>query len=157
MNASCHFRWVCLVLAILPLRGRAADANDATAHFQSYLAGCGTNEIRCLWFLNNEPKVGMVMTLNLQAETAFTVREVFNWACQSSQTHPLTHAQVISLRDLTGKLPGSDSKIEFRHAVSVAIWCKDKPEIFHYDRQHPPAEIQRLYDLGGGYFYQGIN
>lgn len=143
------------MLAILPLRARAADANDATAHFQSYLASCGTNEIRCLWFLNNEPKVGMVMTLNLQQETAFTVREVFNWAYQSSETHPLTHAQVISLRDLTGKLPGSDPKIEFRHAVSVAVWRNGTPEIYHYDRQHPPAEIQRLYDLGGGYFYRG--
>ena len=99
----------------------------------------------------------MVMTLNLQAETTFTVREVFNWAYQSSQTHPLTHAQVISLRDLTGRLPGSDLKIEFSHAVSVAISRNGKAEIYHYDRQHPPAEIQRLYDLGGGYFYQGNN
>ncbi len=157
MNASFFFRWVCLLLAILPLRGRAADANDATAHFQSYLTSCGTNEIRCLWFLANRPNVAMVMNLNLQTGSSYTVREVFNWAFQSSETHALTEAQLASLRDLTGKLPGSAPKIEFSHAVSVAISRNGKTEIYHYDRQHPPAEIQRLYDLGGGYFYRGSN
>ena len=60
MNTSFLVRWICLLLAILPLRSRAADANDATAHFQSYLASGGTNEIRCLWFLDNRPNVAMV-------------------------------------------------------------------------------------------------
>jgi hypothetical protein len=41
----------------------------AKEHFKDYLAKCDTNEIRCLWFLDDKPEVGMVMTINIESPT----------------------------------------------------------------------------------------
>ncbi|MBI3852365.1 MAG: hypothetical protein HY298_19080 [Verrucomicrobia bacterium] len=129
------------------------DDAKATKHFQEYLAKCGTNEIRCVWFLNEKPNVAMVMTLNLQAYSVYTVREVYNWALQSEETRKLSHSQVLSLQKISGELPPSDKTVEFGKAVSVSIRKGDKVEVFKYDRKRAPTVIQRIYDIGGGYFY----
>src|SRR5438874_8081771 len=148
-------RYISILLALVPLLVRAADDADATKHFQEYLAQCGTNEVRCVWFLHDKPNVGMVMTLNLQDYTVFTAREVYNWAVQSSETRTLTHPQVLNLQKIVEQMPPSDKTVEFSRAVSVSIRRAGKVEIFRYDRQHAPALLQRLYDIGGGYFYDG--
>jgi hypothetical protein len=151
-------RYIFMCVALIPSLIRAADDNEAvaaTAYFKDYLASCGTNEIRCVWFLRDDTKIGMLMTLNLQGGTVFTEREVYNWAEQSSETRSLTHSQVLSLQDIIGQMPSSNKRIEFSGAVSVSLWRKGKVEIFHYDRHHAPPVIRRLYDIGGGYFYDG--
>ena len=144
-------RYIFLVLALIPSLVRATEDSAAAKFFEDYLANCGTNEIRCIWFLSY-PRTGMVMTLNLRDYTAFEAREVYNWATQVSETHTLTHSQVLSLQKIAEQLPLSEQNIEFRRTVSVSVWQGGKVEIFHYDRQRAPAVIQRLYDIGGGYF-----
>jgi hypothetical protein len=148
-------RYIFVLMALVPQLLRAADDVDGTKHFQEYLAQCGTNEIRCVWFLQDKPNVGMVMTLNLQQESVYTVREVYNWALQNSETRKLTHPQVLSLQKISGELPPSDSTAEFARAVSVSVRRGGKVDVFRYNRQHAPAVIQRIYDIGGGYFYDG--
>jgi hypothetical protein len=147
-------RSIYILLVTIPLLVRATEDNVAK-FFQDYLAKCGTNEIRCLWFLQDNSKTGMMMTLNLQNYTAFTAREVYNWATQASETHTLTHPQVLSLKEISERMPPSDQDLEFRRTVSVSIRSEGKVQVFHYDRQHAPAVIQRIYDIGGGYFYGG--
>jgi hypothetical protein len=148
-------RYISIFLVLIPSLVRAADDSDAAKYFEDYLANCGTNEIRCIWFLDDRPNVGMVMTLSLLDHKVYTAREVYNWATQNSGTHKLTHPQVVSLQKIVGQLPASDEKVEFKRAVSVSIRRGGKVEVFHYDRQHAPAVIQRLYDIGGGDCYDG--
>ena len=148
-------RYIFILLALVPLLSRAADDDDATKHFQEYLGQCGTNEIRCVWFLHEKPNEGMVMTLNLQHETVYTTREVYNWASQNSETRKLTHAQVLTLEKISSELPPSDPTVEFAKSVSVSIRRNGKVEVFRYDRRHAPTVIRRIHDIGGGYFYDG--
>jgi hypothetical protein len=164
-------RHLFILLAVVPSFVRAADTDatkhlfeyladcgtnrDATKHFEDYLARCGTNKICCVWFLHDNPKVGMVMLFDIQDETVFTTRDVPNWALQNSDLRRLTHSQVLSLQKIAGQMPPSDKTVGFSRAVSVSMRREGKVEIFHYDRRHAPAVIQRLYDIGGGYFDDG--
>jgi hypothetical protein len=148
-------RYAYIFLALIPSLVRATEDGDAARFFQDYLTKCGTNEIRCLWFLQGSSRTGMMMTLNLQNYTGFTAREVYNWATQASETHTLTHSQVLRLKEITGQMPPSEQNLEFRRTVSISIRSGAKVQVFHYDRQHAPAVIQRIYDIGGGYFYGG--
>ena len=164
MNRYCRtrqlqtWRHVFIIVSLIPTLLRAGDENgQSMAFFKSYLANCAANEIRCIWFLNNEPKVGMVMTIRIRDYSVFTAREVYNWAMQTSETHSLTHPQVLSLQRIVEQLPPSNEKVEFRRAVSVSVRRAEKVKIVHYDRRRVPAVIQRLYDLGGGYFCEARN
>ena len=144
-----------LLLALFPSSLRAADDTNAIKYFEAFLQGCGTNEIRCLWFLQDQPKIGMVMTFNLPTATVYTAREVYNWATQASDNRKLTQPQVISLHEIVEKMPPSEATVRFAEAISVAVRRNGDVEIYHYHRVHPPPVIQRLYDIGGGYFYGG--
>jgi hypothetical protein len=62
---------------------------------------------------------------------------------------------VLSLQKISAELPPSDLTVKFGKAVFVSVWRNGKVEVFHYNRQHPPAVIRRIYDIGGGYFYDG--
>lgn len=163
-------RFICMLLIIVPtlvratsdigqvldeaIFGHTRDA-EATKYFQEYLTKCGTNEIRCVWFLDNKLTVGMVMTINLHDYSVFTVRDVYNWEFQNSETRKLSYSQVTNLQKIYNELPPSDSTADFQKSVSVSFWRKGKVKIFRYDRQHVPAEVQRIYDIGGGYFDDG--
>ncbi len=146
-------RYLFILLVLNPFFIRAADDGGAAKFFGDYLAGCGTNEIRCIWFLG--PNVGMVMIFNIQDYTVFTAREVYNWAEQTSETRKLSHSQILSLREIAEQMPPSDNTAEFSEAVSVSIRREGRVQVFRYDRHHAPMVIQRLYDIGGGYFYDG--
>ena len=136
----------------------AQDNNtDAEHYFKQYLEGCETNEIRCLWFLQDNSKVGMVMTLNLTEDTVFTVRDVYNWAHQASHTKQLTDSQVNSLKKVVNDLPASDKNATFERSVLVSIRKSTRAEVFQYDRRHAPASIQRIYEIGGGYLDRSAN
>lgn len=128
---------------------------DAKLFFKDYLAKCGTNEIRCLWFLQDNPTIGMEMTVHLNEESVYTAREVYNWARQASDLRKLSHPQKLNLEKAIQDLPASDKNSEFNKSVSVSIRKGEKVEVFQYDRRHAPSVIQRIYDLGGGYFYDG--
>ena len=61
-----------------PLRNPAfvAKFQSLIGYFKEYLSKCPEHEIRCLWFLGGDPKVGMVMTLDLKLYSVYTVRDV---------------------------------------------------------------------------------
>ena len=124
---------------------------EAKAYFKDYLAKCGTNEIRCLCFLQDNPRIGMVMTINLNEESVTTAREVYNWADQSFETRKLSHSQILNLKKIISSLPASDKNADFNKSVFVSIWNGKAVEVFQYDRQHVPGIVQRIYDIGGGY------
>ena len=92
------------------------------------------------------------MTINLNRESVFTVREVYNWAEQSSETRQLTHSQILNLQKIIGNLPASDKNAEFNKSAFVSLRNESQAKIFQYNRQRAPAIIQRIYDIGGGYF-----
>jgi hypothetical protein len=144
-----------LAMLLLPASLRAAEDTNAIKYFEGFLNGCGTNQIRCLWFLQDQPRVGMVMTLNLPMATVFTAREVYNFATQGSDNRKLTQPQVVSLQEIIEHMPPSEPTVRFSEAISVSIRRTGNVEVFHYHRTHPPPVIQRLYDIGGGYFYSG--
>ncbi|GEM_PF-1467626 len=140
--------------------GRAEDlvspTEAAKEYFQTYLNQCGANEIRCLWFLQNDPRIGMVMTINLQDGNVFIERDVYNWAHQSSSTHRLTDAQLLTLKEIATNLPPSDLRpsdknIDFQRAVFVAMRNAGATNVFQYARRLVPVAIRRIYDIGGGY------
>lgn len=128
----------------------SADVS-ARQYFESYLNQCGTNEIRCLWFLDNNPRIGMVMTIDLGRQTVFTVRDVYNWAHQAAETRTLSHSQVLILKQIINDLPPSDTNSDFDKSLFVSKRNGDKTEVFRYDRGHAPPDVRRIYDIGGGY------
>ncbi len=135
----------------------AAPKQDegAKEYFKNYLAKCDTNEIRCLWFLQDNPEIGVAMTINLNKESVFTAREAYNWAEQGSQVRQLSHSQKLNLEKIIGDLPASDKNAEFDKSVFISLRNENQVKTFQYDRQYPPAIIQRIYDIGGGYFEGG--
>lgn len=146
---------VVVYFTVDPVDLLATDQVQATRHFRDYLAKCETQRMRCVWFSDNRTKVGMVMELDLRKYTVYTVRDVYDWALQCTETRKLSHSQVLSLSKISATLPPSDPEIEFSKAVSVAVRRGNKVEVFHYSRQTAPAVIQRIYDIGGGYFNDG--
>jgi hypothetical protein len=123
----------------------------AKAYFKYYLAQCSTNEIICLWFLQDNPKVGMVMGIDLKEESVTTVRDVFKWAFQNFETRKLSHSQILNLKKIISSLPASDKNADFNKSVFVSLRNGSKVEVFQYDRQHAPGIVRRMYDIGGGY------
>jgi len=64
----------------------------------------------------------------------------------------MNHPQLLTLRKIIGDLPASDENAIFNKSVFVAIRNGKNVKVFQYDRQHTPAIVQRIYDIGGGYF-----
>lgn len=145
-----------MTLKILPTDTRdtrASSTTDASArqHFQNYLDQCGTNEIRCLWFLGDNPAVGMVMTIDLSRETVFTVRDVYDWAEQSAKTRTLSHSQMRNLKEMMNALPMPDSDNDFSESVFVSVRSGDRTLVFRYNRRYIPPTVRSIYDIAGGY------
>jgi hypothetical protein len=85
----------------------------------------------------------------------FTARDVYDWAEQSSEIRQLSHSQILNLEKIIGNLSTSDKNAEFNQSVFVSLRNGSQVKIFQYNRQHAPAIIQRIYDVGGGYFEGG--
>ena len=119
--------------------------------FEDHLAKCPENESRCLWFLSDHIKVGMVMTLDLQKYSVHSVREVYDWASQGAETRKLSHSQVVTAKEILITLPRGTEKVPFGKGVHLAFWRDGKLQAVTYDRSAVPIVLQRLYDIGGGY------
>jgi len=157
-------RYLSFFLLLLPSLIRAADDSTTARHLddtldakasENYLTDCGTNEIRCLWFRQDNIKVGEIMSFNLRDQAVHTARWIWYSAIQATETHKLTQAQLLSLQKIVEQLPVSDGRVELKRTVSVSTRVGGNLKVFHYDRRHAPAVILRLYDIGGGYFYDG--
>ena len=143
-----------LLLCTCCVHAAELDA-EAKQYFQAYLAECGTNEIRCLWFHDDAAAVGIVMQVNLANYSVRDYRDVYDHAQQGSGNHKISHPQLLTLRKIINTLPPSDKKADYRWSVFVAVRRNGKIEVFQYDRRRVPPVVQRIYDLGGGYFWNG--
>ena len=128
----------------------------AKVYFEDYLSQCDTNEVRCLWLHGDNPRLGIVMTISLNKDTVFTAREVSDWAEQDGKTKQLSRSAHSSLENLIPELPASDKSSGFTGSVFIAVRTDGTLKIYQYNRRHPPEVVRRIYDLGGGYFYDGI-
>jgi hypothetical protein len=114
---------------------------DAKQYFKNYLDNCETNGMNCLWFLQSNPKIGMVMTIHLDQGTVFTERDVYNWAHQNSGTRRLTHPQVRTLKEIITNLPASNTNAGFNDSVFVSVRNAGKVEVFH---SHPTEDPKKV-------------
>lgn len=124
---------------------------SAKQYFENYLNQCGTNEIRCLWFLDNNPRVAMVMTIDLSRETVFTAREVYDFAEEAAETRTLSHSQVLNLKETMNALPMPDSDNDFSESVFESVRSGERTLVFRYNRRYIPPTLRRIYDIAGGY------
>lgn len=128
----------------------ADEAKRNLDHFAKYLSDCPETQIRCLWFLRDSVGIGMVMTIDLREATVYTVRDVFNWALQTSQTREMSHHQTVTARELLPNLPASTPDIPFSAGLHVSFWHEKKLHTVTYSKKTTPLIVQRLYDVGGG-------
>lgn len=159
----------CLVILILILglfaecAAQAADPAQIAAdeinvelsrrnleHFTGYLSKCPENEIRCLWFVGNSIRVGMIMQIQIEESKVSTVREVFNWALQNAKTREMSHYQLVVAKELLPGLPASTPGVPFAEGLHISFWHGKKLHTVTYSKKAAPLLVQRLYDVGGG-------
>jgi hypothetical protein len=126
-------------------------------HFESFLNVNRTNEVRCLWFLQDDPRIGMEMVIHIDDKSAYTVRDVYDWAEQAAETHRLDDVQVSKIQDITSHLPPSDNNSPYVSSVFISINNGSTNKVFQYDRHYTPAVIRELYDFAGGYIHGDEN
>ena len=91
----------------------------------------------------------MVMKIDLQERTVYTVRDVFDHALQNSRTREMSHSQSVVAQELLPNLPGSTPEVPFSEGLHVSFWREKKLQTVTYSKRTPPIMIQRLYDVGG--------
>jgi hypothetical protein len=131
----------------------AAFVDGAKQYFENYLHASGTNEVRCLWFLQDDPRIGMEMTIHIDQESISTERDFYNWAEQGAETHKLDDVQTFKIQQIISQLPAPDKHSRYASTVFVSINDGGTNKVFQYDRHYTPAVIKELYGLAGGYFY----
>ena len=145
-----------ITLGILLLIVGSGDAQgtfdkEATKSFDSYLSQCPQNELRCIWFLNDQVGIGMKMTIDLEKHSVLTFRHVYNFARQATKIRELSRQQVITLKSLIVQMPKSVKSGKRVDSVFVSYRKDDKVEVRRFHRVKLPREVERLYDIGGGY------
>jgi hypothetical protein len=135
----------------------AAKRDGVKQHFEGFLKAGGTNEVRCLWFLQDDPRIGMEMVIHLDDKSAYTVRDVYDWAEQAAETHRLDDVQVSKIQEITSHLPPSDNNSPYVSSVFISINNGSTNKVFQYDRHCTPAIIRELYDFAGGYVHGDEN
>jgi hypothetical protein len=152
---------LCLVFALSGglmgclMTGRHASANlpASRQYFHDYLNQCATNEIRCLWFLQDDPRIGMEMTVRLQARAVQTIRDHYDWAREESPWRNLDYLDISQLDKIVHHLPPPAETSPYASTVFVAVPTDGTNRIYQYDRHYPPGEVRKLYQFTGGYFY----
>ena len=109
------------------------------------------HEIRLSYFLDGDRRVAMRCVANLSSYQVETHREVYDHATQASKTRRLSHAQVLTLRELTRHLSASDAKPELANLLTVSLVEGETRRVITFDAAKPPAAVIRLYDLTGAY------
>lgn len=115
-----------------------------------YLESCPSNEVRLLYFLHDSIGIQMVMTIDLSKYSVYMVRHVSDHALQSSKTRELSHAQIEKIKGILKELPATTEQPDAK-TLYLAYWLDGKLNLRKYSRQRPPSQIDRLYDIGGGY------
>jgi hypothetical protein len=130
-----------------------ASSGTAKEHFNKFLDQCGTNEIRCLWFLRDDPRTGMRMTIQLKGKNTSTSMDVFELSEQEHTSRTLDDYQIAKLEDLSKHLPPSDKHSSYNSSIFVSVREEGPKTIFQYDRHHLPMPVRQLYAISGGFIY----
>jgi hypothetical protein len=134
-----------------PELGKPRDLDkEATSYFKMYLNRCPEGSIRCLWFGGSRPRVGMVLSIDVEKRSVLTGRDVYEWAFQAGETHTISSKQQGKISKLISSLPPSTDEVNFHEAVHIAYWKEGEFQIASYRRMDVPLQIQRLFDLAGG-------
>lgn len=110
-----------------------------------------TNEIRMSWFLKGDLGTSMLCTADLSKYEVMTVREVHDWAHQNYKTRKLSHAQVLTLRNIAKALPKSIQPTQVDNIVIVSVGEAEDRKLHIYDRFSLPRDIVRIYDVTGAW------
>lgn len=145
---------------------RAVPEDLSTAHEKErepinsvaeHMAACPPSEVRLLYFLGDSIGARMVMTIDLNKYTVYTVRDISDHALQSSKTRELSHDQIEKVKAILKELPSSNEAIPEAKSLLLAFWLEGKLVNRKYPRESPPSQIDRLYDIGGGHLAKGTN
>jgi hypothetical protein len=134
-----------------------ADLLDAYPHSDAFAANVawhkqvGKNEILMSWFLDGNPRVAMICTVNLSASKVTSYRDVYDWAIQATKTHELTHPQLLTLSKLVKNLPPSAKTPELKNLLLVSVVEKGQAKTYVYNRSALPQDAIRLCDITGAY------
>jgi hypothetical protein len=162
MNAFRAY-WLGCLLAILPVS--LAGQNVAVfpqdyameMYFRFYLADCGSDEIRCVWFANNDLQTGWKMTLNLHSGSVETVRDGYDATRVAEHPNPgeLTAEKTAALRHILDSPPPTQEVFPLEQCLLIAQRVGAQVKIWQYNRVNPPPLVKQLYDLSGGYISLG--
>ncbi|MBW3539498.1 MAG: beta galactosidase jelly roll domain-containing protein [Planctomycetes bacterium] len=125
-----------------------SEAFDANVAWHEHLA---EHEIRMSYFHDGNPRIAMRCAADLSSYDVTTLREVYDHATQAQKTRKLSHAQVLTIRNLLRRLSPEDKEPKLENLLIVS--CVDGGErIIHlFDRMKAPRDVIRLYDLTGAY------
>lgn len=130
-----------------------ASEEDSLAHqvFNQWLEDCPENEIRCLWYHEGNYRTAMKMQIELFAFKVSTVRDVYDFARQAFKERDLSRSQIENLNDIVKNLPDSTGTALTNPSLYVSYKINGIGRVKTYNRYELPNEIQRIYDIGGGY------
>jgi hypothetical protein len=128
----------------------AGIGGTAEDHFRTHLGSCTEDEVRCIWFSGDRVFVGMIMTLDLKAQTVCAFIDGYNWARTGALTRKLTRGQTLAAKETVTALPAGLPNVPFAEGLHIAFWLDKKLHTVTYSRKAVPRIVQRLYDLGGG-------
>ncbi len=126
-------------------------------YFRFFLADCRPDEIRCVWFPNNDLQIGWRMIIDLRTGSVETVRDTHDAARVNKHPSPgeLNVDKIAALRQILTALPPTQEAFPMRQCVLVAHHVGVPVQITQYNRVNPPPIVQQLYDLGDGYISLG--
>lgn len=125
--------------------------NEIQLYHEQLLSKCATNEVICLWFSNDDPKIAMRMNIDSRTGQVKTWTDVYNWAIQAIQIHRLTDDQLTNLQGLLDHMPNSDTSAPFFKSVHIAVRKEGKVKIYQYKRgRRTPHVVTMIYDTAGG-------
>lgn len=162
MKFSCVGWWVCLLAISAPpvaAQRVAVFPQDYAMemYFRFYLADGGPDEIRCVWFPQNDLQIGWKMTVNLRTGSVEILRDVYDPVRVAEHPNPgvLKADKIAAVREILAQLPPAQAMFPLAQCVLVAHDDGARMQVAQYNRVNPPALIQQLYELCGGNFSFG--
>ena len=140
----------CTTIDGQPLKSSAADARQ---YFQTYLDQCAEDEVRCLWFLQDDPRIGMEMTLKLRTKTVETARDHYLRSRDQLTEHTLDDLDIRQIGQIISHLPPPDASSPYGSTLFVAVRNGGATRVSAYDRHFSPGGVRELYRIAGAYFY----
>ena len=125
----------------------------ARQYYADYLQQCGKGEIRCLWFLQDDPRLGMELTLDLDTHKTEAVRDPFQGQREEMSHFELDDLEVSEINRLLSHLPAAEASAPYGSTIFLARRVEGAIRVWQYNRHYPPGEVRALFNLTNTYFY----